>query len=203
MVRAAERLLALLLATTLTLTSAAASGKRTYRWLDANGELQFGEAPPTGMPYWESSDGAIWKRMEPDSNAKPEDTEPRPLLTPEERRARQDNLLRIKYRDLGDIEEARQEELHNVSLDERTERDQIRSLLESLFERLRNAADRQRAGLSVDAPQRRQIEDIRIRLENGEDSLQALRERRDAIDERFDAEERRYRQLMGLPEPGP
>lgn len=203
MARAAERLLTLLLATTLALSSAAASGKLTYRWLDANGDLQFGEAPPTGLPYWVSSDGAIWRPMQPDSIDKPEEPESRTRMTPEQRRARQDNLLRIKYRDTGDIEEARQVELGHVRLDEHTEREQIRSLLDSLFERLRNAADRQRAGLTVDAPQRRQIEDIRIRLRAGEASLQALRERRNAIDERYDAEERRYRELMGIPDPGP
>jgi hypothetical protein len=203
MARVPERLLTLLLAATLALTSAAASSKPTYRWLDPNGDVQFGEAPPAGVPYWISYDGAIWKPMQPDGNAEPEEPESRQKLTPEERRAREDNLLRVKYRDLGDIEQARQVELEYVRLDEHTERKQIRSLLESLFERLRNAADRQRAGLSVDAPQRRQIEGIRIRLVKGERSLRALRDRREAIEDRYDADEKRYRELMGISEPGP
>jgi hypothetical protein len=202
----ASKLLAALVGLLLLFASAAAEAKTTYRWMDESGEIKYGEAPPRGVPYWVSRDGAVWQRREPETSVEPEveeEAELEPLLTPQEKKAQQDILLLARYRTIEDIQLARQLELDYLKLDERTEREELRNLNEYLYAYLRAAADRQRAGLPVEAQQRRQIETVRRRLRSTEQTRDAHRARRTAIDEKYELEMQRFQELKGNQDAGP
>jgi predicted RNase H-like nuclease (RuvC/YqgF family) len=111
----------------------------------------------------------------------------------------EDRLLLLKYRSEADIVEQMEIELDHLKYDFRLLESTGESLTKSLDQLITAAANRQRAGLEIEPEQRGQIDGVRQRMARNEAELDKLRQRSQAIRERFEREIDRYR-LLTQPE---
>jgi hypothetical protein len=189
--------------------------KKVYRWVDEQGEIHYTESLPPDMDEKKHDvlDGRGLIREEnlslapppppPKNETKkgelPRDASgmkrPKPLYTPEQMKVQQDALLLLRYHSDEEIAEAMKNEISNLAYDERlltTSRD---SLMDAYLGNIREAAERQRAGIELQPKLVGDINNLKLRLTDNASSIAALKEREKSIRASFESQLERYRTL--------
>ena len=190
----------------------AASAENIYRWTDENGKVHYGRTLPpdhSNLPYEFLNDqGVVIKRVDdPMESQKPvaeieESDERAPLFTADEVRIRSDRLLVLLYHSEEDLIAAMEVEVDQLSYDTRLINQSQSSAMTSLAGQVKNAADRQRAGMPDDPGLGKNIYRLRQRLRKSEDQLQGLKDREIKIRASFQDDIERYRFLANGGKPG-
>jgi hypothetical protein len=191
------------------------SAENVYRWVDDNGKVHFGRTLPpefANRPYQIlNSQGLVIERVDDPLALQQEENaaaagadsdEPEPLFSEDEVRLRSDNLLLLRYHTEEDLLDAMENEVAQLNYDIRLIEQSRASAMEALHGQVRNAADRQRAGMPGDQELERNINTLRLRLRKSEQSLAAIRLREQQIRERFQRDIERYRFLQAGGAPG-
>lgn len=183
-----------------------------YRWTDENGKVHYGRTLPpeyADKPYEILNDqGVVIERVtDPLARQKgpPKETKKKeldPLFTEDEVRLRSDRLLVLRYHSEADIEDAMQVEVDQLAYDRRLINQTQASAMTSLAGQVRSAADRQRAGMPVEAETESEINKLRQRIQRTEHSLAQLQEREAKIRATFQKDLERYRYLANGGRPG-
>lgn len=189
-----------------------------YRWVDENGEVHYSAtlppehrdrghdilnqqgivvdedqkltpAPPKPAPS--SKDEP--QELPRDSSGLPR---PKALYSETELQQRQDNFLLLRYDSEDEILEAMNVEIKQLNYDRRLLEGSRASTNQAFRGQIRVAAERQRAGLPVEAGTTREISKLRNDLVKNSKSLLGLQQREEAIRGDFDTQLERYRYLM-------
>jgi hypothetical protein len=191
---------------------------KLYRWVDENGEVHFSETIPPGFQGEDNQlekkagggwakDGALTpkpppkrkKPKPPGKNELPRDSSglprPKPRFTPAQVRAQQDALLLLRYDSDKEILEAMQVEIKQLDYDRRVLNTSRKSMMQAYNGNIREAAERQRAGLKVEPKLVQNIRGLKRRLASNSRELDHLKEREASIRKSFGAELERYRTL--------
>jgi hypothetical protein len=200
----------LILAACLLAICSTAAGD-VYRWVDKDGKVHFTATLPPAYadkPYQVINDaGLVVREVDPNAidpdpdaaGANAGETDKRPVdpqWTEEMVQIRSDRLLVLKYHSEEDIIEAMNVEIGNLDYDELMIEQSQASALKSMAGQIREAADRQRAGLPADPKIDKAIRDLQQRLRQGARDKEALRAREASIRAVFMAELERYRYLV-------
>jgi len=212
--RGARSAVLVVLATVLA-SAAAIAQDEIYRWVDDKGEVHYGAVLPpqyANRPHQILRNGLVIKSVEdPMAVVEAEEAaQPKQEQDPvDETRARlrdTDRLLLLKYRSEEEIVEAMELEVANLDYDARQIEQERANAQSALASQIREAADRQRAGMPDDAQLTGQIVALRKRLLQNSRNHNDLEVREAQIREMFQIELRRYRFLEdggGLGEPFP
>ena len=183
--------------------------ENVYRYTDENGEVHYtATLPPeyANQPYEIiGPSGIVIDRYDPMAIEAPEEEEekgPEPLFTEDEVRLRSDRLLVLKYHSEEEVFEAMNVEIANLGYDNRILEQTQASAIKSLGGLVREAADRQRAGMPPDENATRSIQDLQARLRQGAAAKAALDAREADIRAMFMADLERYRYLQSGGQPG-
>lgn len=196
--------------------AAAGPQQKVYRWVDENGEVHFSETLPPDMQDKKhdvlDSQGIIREKdltlvppppapkEVPKKGELPRDksgmARPEPLYNPQELKAQQDALLLLRYDTDLEIVDAMNVEINGLAYDRRLLETSRASLEEAYKGNLREAAERQRAGLAVEPKLAKDIQNIKSNLAGNADSLAKLQDREDSIRKTFEAELEHYRTLV-------
>lgn len=193
---------------------------KLYRWVDENGEVHFSESVPPGFQDetkqlqkkagggWQK-DGALAPPPPPKTKPKPKPVgknelprdssglpRPKPRFTPAQVRAQQDALLLLRYDSEKEIVDAMQVEVKQLDYDKRVLNTSRKSLTQAYNGYLREAAERQRAGIKVENKLIQQIQGLKHRLTSNWQELDGLKAREASIRTTFEAELERYRMLV-------
>jgi len=192
---------------------------KVYRWVDENGEVHFSETPPVEVQNdasdvqrnagrgWQK-DGMLTPSPEPKPKPKPKPGKdelprdssglprPKPRYTPAQVRAQQDNLLLLRYDSDQEILDAMRVEIKQLDYDRRVLQTSKKSLMKSYRDNVREAAERQRAGLKVENKLVNEIRGLKQRLNHNQKELAGLKAREDSIRNSFQADLERYRTLV-------
>ena len=191
-----------------------AAAADTYRWTDEDGKVHYGKSLPpdrADKPYDILNDqGIVIERVtDPRRRELPEDPSDKQAQREreqreeaerrivEDRRRQADRLLVLKYQSEEELLDAMGVEINQLGYDRRLLDQSRESLMQSLAGQVREAADRQRAGMEVPPEQVAEIRDTRRRLEQNRNRLVALNDRETRIREMFEGELQRYRLLTG------
>lgn len=192
--------------------SSLAWAENVYRWRDENGKVHYGATLPpeyANSPYEvlnsqgvviEEVTDPLAKQKAPAKNQK--SAKPEPLFTEDEVRMRSDRLLMLRYHSEDDIRDAMEVEVAQLGYDARLINQTMTSAMTSLAGQVKNAADRQRAGMPVAEETETSINKLRQRIRNNERSLAALKTREKNIRATFEKELERYRYLENGGTPG-
>ncbi|MEJ8566972.1 DUF4124 domain-containing protein [Elongatibacter sediminis] len=195
--------------------SAHAQQGKVYRWVDEEGEVHYSETLPpdfhdkthdvlddqgitreTGKslvpPPPRTTDTGEKGQLPRDSSGL---ERPEPLYTPEQLRAKQDALLLLRYDSEQEILDAMQVEINQLAYDRRLLTGSRNSLQDAYRGNVREAADRQRAGVDVKPEEIQQLESLKRRLASNAESLAGLEKRESSIKTMFESELERYRRL--------
>lgn len=184
--------------------------ENVYRYVDENGDVHFSATLPpeyADKPYEIiSSSGLVIQRHDPMDmtvpveQSAPEESASR--LTDDEVLLRSDNLLVLKYHSEADIIDAMEVEVANLGYDALLLTKERDSLIRSLAAQVKEAADRQRAGMPPDEDTTRKLRELQHRLLQGAQAKDTLRIREEQIRGVFMAELERYRYLRSGGAPG-
>jgi hypothetical protein len=193
-------------AATLLSAGLAVAQEEVYRWVDDQGEVHYGATLPpeyAHKPHQILRNGIVIKSI--DDPMAPEPTEKeqalqQPAVDPErearQKQLSQDRLLLLKYHSEEEIIAAMDLELSNLDYDARVIEQTRTNAITALSSQIREAADRQRAGMPVDPETSEQISMLRTRLRQNDQNRTDLQTREAQIREMFMVELRRYRYLM-------
>jgi len=197
--------------------AASAGAAEVYRWVDENGEVHYSESLP---PDYKDKgydvlnrDGLVIERdqsltPEPPPEVPPEEERqelprdasglPRPkaLYSEAEMQQRMDNFLMLRYESEQEITDAMNVEIKQLNYDRRLLEGSRASTEAAYRGQLRVAAERQRAGQTVDADTAREIRKLRKDLATSGESLAGLQQREEAIRSEFGKQLERYRELV-------
>jgi hypothetical protein len=178
-----------------------------YRWKDEEGKVHFtATLPPeyANKPYQVISEsGLVIREVDPmavetaeaaEDKAEAKQTDPQ--WTEEMVQLRADRLLVLKYHSEEEIIEAMNVEIGNLGYDARIIQQTQASVLNSMTNQIREAADRQRAGMPKDPETAQMINQLQARLQQGVRASTALLAREESIRAMFMAELERYRYLV-------
>lgn len=208
-----KRASALLLALGL-VYGAPAVAEDVYRWVDENGKVHYGRTLPpeyANKPYDILNDqGVVIERVtDPLARQKaPKDKDGRVVVVKEEPEDEDDDLLQsdqllvLRYHSIEEIEEAMEVEVAQLKYDTLLINQSRASAMTALVGQVRSAANRQRAGLPVEAETENDINSLRQSIRRSERSLAALQEREEKIRASFLGHLERYRYLQAGGEPG-
>ena len=209
----------LLIATAVEAQKREKAQPKLYRWVDENGEVHFSESVPPGFQDenkqlqkkagggWQK-DGALAPPPPPKTKPKPKPVgkdelprdssglpRPKPRFTPAQVRAQQDALLLLRYDSETEILDAMQVEVKQLDYDKRVLSTSRKSLTQAYYGNIREAAERQRAGIKVDNKLVQEIKGLKQRLGSNWQELDGLKAREASIKTTFQAELERYRIL--------
>lgn len=189
-----------LLVTALLIATPAAAEVKKFKTVNEDGQVIYGPTPPDdpNQPYCEREGDGPWTCFEKAESLIPPPP-PEDVMTAEQRQRREDQLLMSRYRTLDGIEQAEDERLRQLEFEQRTVERNHQSQQNTLFDHIRSAADRQRAGLEVTERQREQIQATRQTLGVTERTLERLERQADEIRSEHDALRDRFRELMTTP----
>lgn len=192
--------------------------QKVYRWVDENGEVHFSETLPPDMQdkkhdvldgrgIIRETDLTLVPPPPPppvkDKTKKgelPRDksgmARPEPLYNPQELRVQQDALLLLRYDSDLEIVDAMNVEIDGLAYDKRLLETSRASLEEAYKGNLREAAERQRAGLPVEPKLAKDIQNFKSHLARNTGSLAKLKDREDSIRQTFETELEHYRTLV-------
>lgn len=187
-----------------TLYTATASAE-TYRWVDKDGKTHFGSAVPAeyaDLPYDViSKSGLVLRRVEPNS-VSPEvqaANEKKELETQKDTQSRQeqsDRLLLIKYQSEEAIEKALELELDQVGYDSMLINKSFANTNAAIIDKVRLAADQQRAGIAVSDAQTAELKKLYRALDIDKNKLAAMDSREEKVRAEFAAILVRYQELV-------
>jgi hypothetical protein len=189
--------------------------EKVYRWVDENGEVHYSETLPPDFHdkkhdvldeqgITRATDQSLVPpppaaKAEPKKGELPRDASglqrPEPLYSPEELRAKQDALLLLRYDSEQEILDAMQVEINQLAYDRRVLTTSRSSLQEAYRGNVREAADRQRAGLAVEPDKVKELGNLKRRMAGNAESLASLEKREASIRQLFESELERYRKL--------
>lgn len=177
-----------------------------YSWVDENGVVQFGATVPpeyADRPYKIIKNGIVIKVVDDPSapeltkeQVEAEAARQNPEEAARDLQMKADRLLVLKYRGEQEIIDAMEVEVSNLDYDARLIEQTRTSVLGAINGQIREAADRQRAGLPTDPETRKEISKLRARLMQGQKERDSLDKRENQIREMFLSELRRYRYLI-------
>jgi len=197
--------------------AASANAAEVYRWVDENGEVHYSESLPpdfqdkghdvlnergivtdedlslTPPPPKDTPEEEQLKELPRDSSGQ---QRPKQLYSDAEMQRRMDNFLMLRYDSEQEINEAMNVEIKQLAYDRRlleTTRDSMR---DSYRGHLRQAANKQRAGLQVPEDAIFEINDLQAKLEVNSKSIGFLKQREKDIQEEFQKQLDRYRFLL-------
>lgn len=192
----------------------APSGK-VYKWVDDKGEVHFSETLPPDFEDRKAdvldSQGITRQKdvslvpappppkSEVEKNELPRDKSgmqrPEPMYTERQVKVQQDALLLLRYDSDQEIIDAMEVEIKQLDYDRRLITGSIDSLHQAYDGNIREAAERQRAGIEVESTLTGEIRSLKSRLAKNEDSLARLEQRELDIRARFQTELEHYREL--------
>lgn len=197
--------------------AAAANADEVYRWVDENGEVHYSESLPpdfqdrghdvlnergivtdedlslTPAPAEELPEEEQLKELPRDSSGQ---QRPKQLYSDAEMQRRMDNLLMLRYDSEQEINDAMNVEIKQLAYDRRLLETTRDSMQNSYRGQLRQAANKQRAGLQVPEHTVFEINDLQEKIvENGK-SIGFLKQREKDIREEFLKQLERYRYLL-------
>lgn len=188
-----------------------------YRWVDENGEVHYSESLPPdhkdrghdvlnqqgivvdeGRKLTPKPPPAAPRKDEPQELPRDASGLPRPraLYSETEMQQRMDNFLMLRYESEQEILDAMNVEIKQLNYDRRLLEGSRASTNQAYRGQIRVAAERQRAGLPVEAGTTREISKLRSDLAKNSESLEGLQKREDVIRSDFDKQLERYRYLM-------
>ena len=176
----------------------------TYRWKDKEGNVHYGASVPAefaDQPYdILNKNGLVIEQVKDTSmsqevRALKKVEKRKPLISEEERAIQSDRLLVLQYRSEADIHSALKLELAQVDYDSRLIKKSIESAKTAIRKNIKQAADQQRSGQSVNTEQQKEIDKLYLRIANEEKRLSAMQGREDKIRVRFANDLERYRAL--------
>lgn len=195
-----------------------AAAAEVYRWVDENGEVHYSATlPPEHLdrghdvlnqqgividedqkltptaPKPEPISKDVPQELPRDSSGLPR---PKALYSETELQQRQDNFLLLRYESEEEILEAMNVEIKQLNYDRRLLEGSRASTHQAYRGQIRVAADRQRAGLPVQAETTREIRKLRTALAANDESMATLQHREDAIRADFQKQLDRYRYLI-------
>jgi hypothetical protein len=199
------------------LTSQTVSAK-VYRWVDENGEVHYTESLP---PDFEDiahdvldNRGIVLDEnltlSAPSGEIKEEDVLPdlptdasgmkraKALYSEKETQQRMDNFLMLRYKSEQEIEDAMEVEIKQLDYDRRLLETSRHSMATAYRGQLKEAANRQRAGVEVDDETQTKLVDLRKRIDNNARSLHGLVQREVKIRKSFGVELKRYKELVEM-----
>ena len=192
--------------------STQANAELVYRWADEDGKIHYGRTLPpdhANKPYEILNEaGVVIERVDdPMARQKPpepeeESTELEPLFTPDEVRVRSDRLLMLQYNNEEDLIAAMQIKIDELGYDARLINQSRASTMTAMAGHVRNAADRQRAGMPEEPDVEKNIHSLRQRLKRSENQLADLKVREVGIRAVFGENLERYRFLINGGRPG-
>ena len=218
-----RRVVATLAATLLLLGGPAlAQNKKVYRWVDADGNVHYTESLPPehrdsghdvlndqGLVIDENQrltpqktdDQKSEEEIKAEEAAElPRDSSglprPKPLYTEAEKQQRMDNFLMLRYESEQEITDAMDVEIKQLNYDRRLIEGSQASIMEAWRGQIREAANRQRAGQTVDDGVQREVTKLQSELVQNRRELAALKEREAKIRADFQAQLDRYRFLL-------
>jgi hypothetical protein len=198
---------------------APAGAAEVYRWVDENGEVHYSESLPPDYKDKEQGYDVLNRQglvidenqtltPPPPPEVPPEEERqelprdasglPRPkaLYSEAEMQQRMDNFLMLRYESEQEIIDAMNVEIKQLNYDRRL-LEGSRASTESAYRgHIRAAAERQRAGVPVDAATAREIKQLRNTLARNSESLAGLEEREATIRGEFGQQLERYRHLV-------
>ncbi|MGD9020255.1 MAG: DUF4124 domain-containing protein [Lysobacterales bacterium] len=188
---------------TVLILAATALAADTYRWKDKDGNTHYGEAVPAeyaDQPYDVINDaGLVIEHVEDTTESveirqqkKVEAQERKPLISEEERARQYDRLLVIQYSSEDEIIEALENEVAQLGYDRAIIEQSSVSIVKAIREHIRQAADQQRANLTLNEEQQDNIRRLYARLDADAEKSQALNRREAQIRERFNKALERY-----------
>ena len=188
-----------------------------YRWVDENGEVHYSESLPPdhqdrghdvlnqqgivvdeGQKLTPTPPQAVPQKDEPQELPRDASGLPRPkaLYSETEMQQRMDNFLMLRYESEQEILDAMNVEIKQLNYDRRLLEGSRASTNQAFRGQIRVAAERQRAGLPLEAGTTREIARLRNDLAKNSESLEGLQKREDGIRSDFDKQLERYRYLM-------
>ena len=190
--------------------------QKVYRWVDENGEVHYTQSLPPDFQdkthYVLDEQGIVRQEGESLVPPPPEPVEedelgelprdssglkrPKPLYTEEQKQAKMDRFLLLRYDSEQEIEDAMTVEIKQLEYDRRLMQQSRDSMLQSYTGRIKQAANRQRSGTEVESETISSIMELQARLEVNAGSLASLKAREDDIRKDFGAELERYRYLI-------
>ena len=220
--RSALAILAALVVTSLAAGPATAQDKKVYRWVDEDGNVHYTESLPPehrdrghdllnerGIVLDEDQKLTPQKELEEkteeqvkaqEANELPRDSSglprPKPLYTEAEKQQRMDNFLMLRYESEQEIIEAMNVEIKQLNYDRRLLEGTLQSTDEAWRGQIREAANKQRAGMTVGETDVRQIDELKAQLADNERELAALERREEEIRTQFQAQVERYREVV-------
>jgi hypothetical protein len=199
------------------LACSTAAAAEVYRWVDENGEVHYSESLPPEQKENQydvlSSSGLVIKQDQsmkpPPPKPKEDDKEalkelprdssglPRPkaLYSEAELQRRMDSFLMLRYESEKEILDAMDVEIKQLNYDRRLLETSRHSMMDAFVGHVKQAANRQRAGLEVSQEASREINQLQARLVENQTSLDILQSREDGIRAEFDKQLVRYRYL--------
>ena len=184
---------------------AAPVSAETYRWKDKDGEVHFGSSVPAEyahMPYDViSNSGLLLRRVDPSSQdpevqaaarKKEKDTE----KIQQNRQEQSDRLLLIKYQSEEAIQKALELELDQVGYDSMLITKSFNNTNTAIVDKVRLAADQQRAGIDVSEAQSLELKRLYRALEIDKAKLAVIGLREDKVRADFAEQLLRYQELV-------
>ena len=214
LIRRGTTLISLLIAGVLAAGTAEAA--KVYRWVDENGEVHYSETLPPdfqdkGADVLNSRGVVINKdlKMTPPPRPKPSPKvakelprdksglpRPKAQYSEAEMQSRMDSFLLLRYESEQEIIDAMNVEIKQLEYDRRLLMTTRTSMINSYQGEIREAANRQRAGLQVPDQVSKDINRLQSRLVTNQSSLDLLKQREQNIRADFDKQLVRYRFLL-------
>lgn len=198
----------------------ALADKKVYRWVDEHGEVHYSETLPPDFEdkkHDELDDHGIVRAEDqslvppppkvkveepPGPNELPRDSSgmkrPDALYSKEELQRRMDRFLLLRYSSEQEIIEAMTVEINQFDYDRNMIEASNESLTAAFRGQIKEAAERQRAGVAIDPKIVQAISNFQTRRETNIESLSALQARQEEVKANFESELERYRHLIEI-----
>lgn len=175
------------------------TGKQTYRWVDAQGNVHFGDTIP--------ADAARQQREVLDEHGDVRKVLPRQKtdaeLAEEQRRQREiqqqrdyDNSLLKTYLTIDDLKKAGNERIDTIDSHIEQAQKQVNDSQQRLADVQSKAAAAKASGQEVDPDVERQVEQYESELQNNKDALAQLRQDRQKSEDQYLRDVQRYKELQ-------
>lgn len=206
-----RRIVQIALTVVFSIVSMSALANKVYRWVDDKGKIHFNNSLPANVndrPYQVFENGLLVTTVDPrekfsaEENAQSKQSASEEAAKKRDMLMRADRLLVLKYRNEQDILNSMETELANLDYDARLLVQSRDSVITAIRGHISDAADRQRAGMPVDAAKMTEIQGLRKRLNDGLKARDALTRRETQIRNLFMAELARFRFLSEGGAPG-
>ena len=206
-----RRVVQVVLTVVFSIVSVSALANKVYRWVDDKGKVHFNNSLPANVndrPYQVFENGLLVTTVDPrekfsaEENAQSKQSASEEAAKKRDMLMRADRLLVLKYRNEQDILNSMETELSNLDYDARLLAQSRDSVITAMHGHISHAADRQRAGMPVDAAKTAEINGLRKRLNDGLKARDALTRRENQIRDLFMAELARFRFLSEGGAPG-